>query len=249
MSGHASVERMSLYLDKVLTSSERRRVEDHLDACPDCRQRLAGLRRVVAGLDRLPAAAAPTDLALRVRRGVALRGRRRGWSELLERHLPLASSNPPLIHLFALVLALGAIVYLFAYGVEMRRERSTRIVLPDAGSSLAESAPTARLDVEPPAAAASAAPRVAAEAPPRLAAGVPAQMRLLGGVFHRVGGVWVERGLAARPADDRVELRWPAPSELAADPELAALARLGAPLRLLVGERVVEIDVHSAAAR
>ena len=63
MSGHAKAESLSLSLDAALSRAERRAVERHLEACPECRQRLDGLRRVVAGLGRLQSAAPPEDMA------------------------------------------------------------------------------------------------------------------------------------------------------------------------------------------
>ena len=227
MSGHATAESLSLYLDAVLPVAERRQVEDHLDACPDCRRRLDGLRRVVSGLGRLPTAAPPEDLAARVVREIDLRGRRRRWRWLAD-GLPAPLLGAPPMHLLALVLALGAIVYLFAHGLEMRRERPTRIVLPDAESVVAV----------PPAAAGD-------RLRPARAAGD--DLYLLGGRFERTDGVWVEEGLAGRTPDSRVALQ--ADGEGAAEvPEVAQLAALGAPLRLKVGRQVVEIVCEPAVS-
>ena len=130
MSGHATAESLSLYLDAALPAAERQRVEDHLHGCPQCRQHLDALRRVVVGLGRLPTAAPPEDLGARVAREIDLRGRSSRWGRLVEASLPRPLLASPPIHLLALVLALGALVYLFAHGLEMRRERPTRIVLP-----------------------------------------------------------------------------------------------------------------------
>ena len=128
MSGHATAESLSLYLDAALPVGERRRLAAHLDACPECRQRLEGLRRVVTGLGRLPTAAPPEDLAARVRREIDLRRRRSPWRRLIDDGLPAPALGSPPMHILALILALGAIVYLFALGLEMHRERPTRIV-------------------------------------------------------------------------------------------------------------------------
>ena len=213
MSGHATAESLSLYLDAALPAAERRQVADHLDTCPDCRQRLDGLRRVVAGLGRLPTAAPPEDLAARVGREINLRGRRQRWSRLLPGGVPGPLLGSPPMHILALVLALGAI----AQGVEMSRERPTRIVLPGAESVIVGQ---------------PAAPLETREA--------GATLYLLGGRFHRADGVWIEEGLTARAPDGRVAVD-PEAASATAVPEVAELAALGAPLRLKVGEEVVEI--------
>ncbi len=217
MSGHATAESLSLYLDAALPAVQRRQVADHLDACPDCRQRLDGLRRVVAGLGRLPTAAPPEDLAARVGRQIDLRGRRRRWGRLLAGGMPRPLVGAPPMHILALVLALGAIIYLFAQGVERHRQRPTRIVLPG----------TQTVIVGQPAALSMA----------REAGGT---VYLLGGRFHRADGVWIEEGLTERPPDGRVVVD-PESAAAIAVPEVAELVALGAPLRLKVGEEVVEI--------
>ena len=107
MSGHATAESLSLYLDAALPAAERRQVADHLDTCPDCRQRLDGLRRVVAGLGRLPTAAPPEDLAARVGREINLRGRRQRGPGRLEGRLqprPHKASEACLVELCSVVL-------------------------------------------------------------------------------------------------------------------------------------------------
>lgn len=220
MSGHATAESLSLYLDAALPAAERRQIEEHIEGCPRCRQRLDGLRRVVSGLGRLPTAAPPEDLAARVVREIDLRGRRSRWSRLLEDGLPGPALGSPPLHILALVLALGAIIYVFAQGLEMSRERSTRIVLPGAESVILEE------------------PGDLAETPAARTAGD--SLFLLGGHFYRAEGVWVEEGLAERLPDSRVALKT-AGVEAAAVPEVAELAALGGPLRLRVGEEVVEI--------
>jgi anti-sigma factor RsiW len=45
---------MSDYLDGELTLARRRRVEDHLGECAECRRLLAGLHRILDGLHRFP---------------------------------------------------------------------------------------------------------------------------------------------------------------------------------------------------
>ena len=233
MSGHATAQSLSLYLDAALPVAERRRFEEHLEVCPECRQRLDGLRRVVSGLGRLPTAAPPQDLAARVGREIDLRGRGGPWQRLLEGDLPRPLLASPPIHLLALILALGAIVYLFALGLERRRERPTRIVPLSADTVV----------VERPADGAAAA---------AAAADGGESLYLLGGRFRRAEGVWVEEGLARRRPDARVAIDAaalatnPELAELAASPEVAELAALDAPLRLRVAGEVVEMALGAA---
>jgi hypothetical protein len=225
MSGHATAENLSLYLDAALRTAERRQVENHLAHCPECRQRLDGLRRVVSGLGRLPTAAPPEDLAARIGRTIDLRGRRNRWNRLLEGGMPGPLLGSPPIHILALILALGAIIYLFAHGLEMRRDRPTRIVLPGADSVVLGPSPPAPLPV---------------------ADDTGDDLYLLGGRFQRTDGVWVEEGLDEKPPDVSLALDAEDP-KAAAMPEVAELAALGAPLRLRVGDEVVEISFEPAA--
>lgn len=224
MSGHATAEGLSLYLDAALPEAERREVESHLDECFECRRRLDGLRRVVAGLGRLQTAVPPDDLAVRVRREIALRGRRGGWRRMLDGGLSDPLPGLPSMHVLALVLALAAIVYLFATGLERHGARPTRIV-PVAGETAGEAAPRR---------AAAAAPANGGE-----------RLHLLGGRFRRMGGVWVEEGLGERRPDATVRLD-AADMPPAPDGEIATLAALGSPLRLRVGDEVVEIAFEPA---
>jgi anti-sigma factor RsiW len=55
--------RMSDYLDRELTASERSRMERHARDCPECERLLAGLKAVLAGLQRLPVPEGGTDAA------------------------------------------------------------------------------------------------------------------------------------------------------------------------------------------
>ena len=66
--------RMSDYLDGELTVARRTRMEDHLRECAECRRLLAGLRRTLDGLHRLPTPSEGVD-ALRI--ATSVRGRLR----------------------------------------------------------------------------------------------------------------------------------------------------------------------------
>ncbi len=66
MSAHVG-ERLSEYLDGVLSDAQRRPVEEHLAACPGCRERLDELKSLSTLLSGLPRAQVPSSLIGRVR--------------------------------------------------------------------------------------------------------------------------------------------------------------------------------------
>lgn len=135
MTQHSTVEQLSIYLDDRLDEPERRRLEGHLAECEECRRRLAGMRRVVQGLERLDRTAPPPQLAHQVEQRILLEGGRQGLLERVERRLDVMMAQPSILPIFALVIALAAIVYLFAYGLERHQQRGVPVILePPAGS-------------------------------------------------------------------------------------------------------------------
>ena len=54
---------MSDYLDGDLAPDRRRRLEDHIGDCPECRRVLSGLRVMLDALQRLPAPGRAPDAA------------------------------------------------------------------------------------------------------------------------------------------------------------------------------------------
>ncbi|MBV8202979.1 MAG: zf-HC2 domain-containing protein, partial [Acidobacteria bacterium] len=71
MSGHIASESLSAFVDGEAGPAEERQIAAHLAGCADCRSRLAAMRRLVGGLQRLAPAAPPADLAALVRSRVA----------------------------------------------------------------------------------------------------------------------------------------------------------------------------------
>jgi hypothetical protein len=135
MTHHSSVEQLSIYLDDRLDEPERRCLEGHLAECEDCRRRLAGMRRVVRGLERLERTAPPPHLAQQVGQQIRLEVGRQGLVERVERRLGVLMAQPSMLPTFALVIALAAIVYLFAYGLERHQKRGVPVILePPVGS-------------------------------------------------------------------------------------------------------------------
>lgn len=149
MTHHSSVEQLSIYLDDRLDEPERRRVEGHLAECEDCRRRLAGMRRVVQGLERLERTAPPPQLAHQVEQRIGFEAGRQGLLDRVERRLNLMMAQPSILPTFALVVALAAIVYLFAYGLERYQQRGVPVILePPAGNVEQEPAESREVEVD-----------------------------------------------------------------------------------------------------
>lgn len=139
MSAHATVERLSAYLDRQLSPPESREVEDHLADCPLCRQRFAGIRNVVASLRHLERMAPPPTLGGMVARRVSLEGERRGLLDRLEGGMGLFERQSMLLGLFGLVVAFAVMILLFAQALETRRNSSIPVVFHDPLATSAES--------------------------------------------------------------------------------------------------------------
>jgi hypothetical protein len=141
MSGHATAEVLSAYIDQELSRPQLRLVETHIEACEECRERLRGLRRVVGQLHRLETVAPPPVLAQQVQRRIALDGGRpKGLVERLERRLGGLPLEPSVAVTFALVFSFAVILYLFGWWVGDRG--GTTVLVPpisaEANGSLVE---------------------------------------------------------------------------------------------------------------
>lgn len=124
MSGHCTVETISAFIDDELPATEREAVETHLGECPECRHELEALRGVVGRLRDLDRVAVPPTLDFAIERRVALEGERRGRWVRFERRLETWGAQPTVGLVFALVVALAVVIFVFADAVE-RRGRST----------------------------------------------------------------------------------------------------------------------------
>jgi hypothetical protein len=134
MNRHLAVEILSSYMDEEITPAQLRLVEDHLGDCTECRRTLAGLRAVAANVGRLEAVAPPATLSAAVERRVrfAIADESRGFR--LEDGLRRWLGQPVLAPAFATVLALAAILYLFAFGVSKGGRHNTRVLVASAPS-------------------------------------------------------------------------------------------------------------------
>ncbi len=114
MKSHAEVEHLSGYLDAALEEDERRRVEDHLAACAECRKRLEGLRRVAEQIRRLDRPVPPGDLAGRVEWRLRDERPGAGWLDRLEGGLSSHRLPTGLLGILGVVVALAVLAYLLA---------------------------------------------------------------------------------------------------------------------------------------
>lgn len=141
MSGHATAEVLSAYLDQELPRPQLRLVQTHLEECAACRDQLQGLRRVVGRLHSLETLAPPPVLAQQVQRRIALDGGRpKGLVERLERRLGGLPLEPSVAVTFALIFSFAVILYLFGWWVGDRG--GTTVLVPpvsaEANGSLVE---------------------------------------------------------------------------------------------------------------
>ena len=135
MSGHLASEILSAYLDEELVPRESDHAEDHLSDCPECRQRLAGLRSVVARLHGVQTGALPPYLSGQATALISLEATPKSLIDRFEarmRRLYFPQSTIPLA--FGLVMALVMTVYVFTWAVH--ETKSARSAVPDESTSV-----------------------------------------------------------------------------------------------------------------
>ena len=67
MMHHSEIQlKLSEYLDHALSEAERRKIEEHLNGCPSCRQELAELEHVVGAIREIPPEEPPPWLTTRI---------------------------------------------------------------------------------------------------------------------------------------------------------------------------------------
>ncbi|NHZ73346.1 MAG: hypothetical protein GWP16_02615 [Nitrospirae bacterium] len=248
---HASVEMLSSYLDGELTRKRRFRVERHLQDCEQCQHRLEGLHRVVQSLEGLGRISPAPYLEQQVLQSAATRVREESLLDRLENsakrlHIERWVWMPTL----GMVIALVSIIYLFSWGLH-RQNQGLPVVLEAKVPPAEASAPVKATALERPL---SLAERGRAESPqPRhegvtLAeapgAGLASQATEIDGRrFELLDGLWIEQGVD--PTEPWGSLD---PSEIATFegleelPSLADLKRLGGPVRLRVGDQLVQLE-------
>jgi len=221
MSAHVTTEHLSAYLDRELPDRRVREVESHLEDCSLCRANLESLSRVVHRLQALERVSPPPLLAGDVARRVALDRRPRSLLERLESRLSGQPLQSQIFNTFALVMALGAILYIFAFSMDLieRKRVPVRVVSPEASKEFIRQH--------------------------EISIGMRSEMA--DRVFYREGELWREQGAAGDP---EAEIAASSPEGLAVqerNPELAPLLGQGQPVILRDGGpdgRVVKILVE-----
>ncbi len=138
MSGHPAIELLSSYLDEEVTVKQLRLVENHLEECARCKRTLEGLRVVAVGVRRLESVEPPPTLGIAMERRLRLAALEDVRGPDLEGKMKRWLGQPVLAPAFAVVLALGAILYLFSYGLAQREEGRTRLIVASAQSKEGE---------------------------------------------------------------------------------------------------------------
>ncbi|HKI85156.1 MAG TPA: zf-HC2 domain-containing protein, partial [Thermoanaerobaculia bacterium] len=138
MNEHPNVEILSGYHDGELEAAKRRELELHLASCDRCRHRLSGLRQVSLSLGRLGSLEPPADLRTSLERRLGDRKMAKDPIQRLEATLRGLSLQPSLAVVFALIIALAIIMFLFVHGVD-RHRRGLPVHLERAPSSEAGS--------------------------------------------------------------------------------------------------------------
>lgn len=125
---HATIERLSAYLDDELNAEEAQRLACHLEGCERCHQRLAGLRDVASSLRRLDKVPPPVGLEHMVVRRIALEEKSPRAFDRFETLLSGFGRQSPVLSLFAVVIALATMFLLFSQAVHQRRQETTPIL-------------------------------------------------------------------------------------------------------------------------
>jgi anti-sigma factor RsiW len=215
MTAHPEVEILSTYLDRELSRPERCQVEEHLERCEDCRQRLSSLQRVVGDLQALERLAPPPHLGAHLHRLASLEASQPTLIQRLEHRASRFILQPSIAPIFAIVMALILIIYLLSWGLHRQATGRIPVHLEPEGTRIEST------EVES----------------PRQIAG--RAFRLDDGVWVEEG-LGDETAVETMSSSDPRVQSW-----LAATPELQEIAALGDRVRLRMGDRVVEIRIDT----
>jgi len=218
VSAHLPIESLSAYLDRELPRSRAEAVESHLDDCPRCRAHLKSLSRVVDRLQGLERVAPPPLLAGDVARRVTLERRPRTLVERLESGLTGQPFQSQILNTFALVMALAAMVYVFAVGLDHLERKKIPVVM--------------------------ATPEASVEFTRQHEIAIGLRSEVADRVFRRDGGLWREDGASGEPAAVLAASSEEGLAVLDRNPELEVLLGQGEPVILRDGDRVVKVLVE-----
>lgn len=220
-SEHLSLESLSTYLDQELSSDEREWVETHLEGCAKCRQRLDDLQGVVGGLRSLRRVEPPQTLGLWVSHRIDLEGHRESLMDRLEGRLRgFSGPQSNILPLFAIILLLAVVSYLFASALDRQNRVITPVYFPGEGGVLIDN----RTPLPPPP--------------------VGHIITAAGRYLAWDGERWIEEGLGL---DDLASARTvlvdsPEGRRLLAEgSELAEMAKARRPVMVRIGHEVIEL--------
>jgi hypothetical protein len=243
---------LSSYLDGELTGDRRLRVERHLDACEECQHRLEGLHRVVQSLEGMGRISPTPYLDRQVLQGAAARVQKESMLDRLERGAQrLHIERWVWLPTFGMVIALVSIVYLFSWGLQ-RQNQGLPVVLEAElpASEAPEEAKSGAMERVSPTAEGS---RDRSPQPRREEVGLAdaadvahaSQATEIDGRFFELqDGLWIEQGVDPHEPSISLHFSEAASSEWRDElPSLAELQRLGGPVRLRVGDQLVQLEV------
>jgi hypothetical protein len=125
----ATVELLSRYLDGDLAPPERRRVGSWIEEDAEVRELYEGLRRVRGSLAQLADAAPPSHLGATIQSRVALETEEAGVWTQVDRGLRRVLA-PATLPVFAVVLALAAMLYVLSHGLARFEQPREPLFLP-----------------------------------------------------------------------------------------------------------------------
>ncbi len=141
MTHEATVELLSRYLDGDLSPGERRRAESLMTQDSEALEIYQGLRQVRGALGQLTDAGPPPHLGALVQRRVTLVAEESGLWRRVDSRLRRFLVEPAMLPAFAVVLALAAMAYVLASGLERFEGAREPVILRPDPATLREPAP------------------------------------------------------------------------------------------------------------
>ncbi len=128
---HLPAKWLSAYLDGELEDERQLKVERHLKDCEECQEELAGMRSVVASLRGLEKVAPAPTLNQWVAHRVSLEKDQDSLMDRIEGHLEIFTRQSTSLFYVCMVIALGAILWLFAWGLEQEQGSRLQVLFHD----------------------------------------------------------------------------------------------------------------------
>lgn len=141
MTHEATVELLSRYLDGDLSPAEREQAESLMTENAEALEIYEGLRQVRGSLGQLVEDGPPPHLGVLVQRRVALVAEESGLWKRVDSRLRRFLVEPAMLPAFAVVLALAAMVYVLANGLDRFQRLHEPVILRPDPTTLQEPAP------------------------------------------------------------------------------------------------------------